>query len=415
MKKLSFYFIVATVVAMICSCGQQNTIRKQILFANGEDSVAVPYRIPALAAFDDGTLLALADYRHCRSDIGFGRIDIRSRISLDNGKTWGNENIVIEGTGTKGAVDCGFGDPAVVCDRETGEVLLLTVCGETVYWMSTTNRNNPNRMAALRSMDKGKTWTQWEEITEEVYSLFDECKDGVMESSFVGSGKIFQSRVTKVGDYYRLYAALCARPNGNRVIYSDDFGHSWKALGGPDAFPARDGNEPKCEELPDGRVILSSRADGGRIFNIYTYTDPVTGEGHWEDAVFSGKDNNGCVAVENSCNGEILIVDAERKSDGEKVKLVLQSVPLGPGRSNVGIWYKELPEDLATVTAASLASDWAGPYQVSEDKSAYSTMVLQSDGRIGFFYEETENIDVTGYNLVYTAIPVDSLTCNSYR
>lgn len=415
MKKLRFCFSVAAVIALVCSCGSQQSIKKEILFANGEDSTAVPYRIPALASFEDGTLLALADYRHCRSDIGFGRIDIRSRISPDNGQTWGEENIVIEGTGEKGATDCGFGDPAVVSDRETGEVLLITVCGETIYWMGTTNRSNPNRMAALRSTDKGQTWSDWEEITEDVYSLFDECKEGVVESSFIGSGKIFQSRVTKVGDYYRLYAALCARPNGNRVIYSDDFGRTWKALGGADALPARAGDEPKCEELPDGRVILSSRVMGGRLFNIYTYDDPVTGAGHWEEAAFSGKDNNGCVAIENSCNGEILILDAERKADGKKVKLVLQSVPLGPKRTNVGIWYKELPEDLSLVTATSLAADWSGPYQVSNDESAYSTMVLQSDGRVGFFYEETENIDVTGYNLVYTAIPVDSLTFNSYK
>ena len=399
---------------LLCACGHTTTsIKRQTLFEN-PDSASIPYRIPAIAAFEDGTLLALADYRHCRSDIGFGRVDIHSKTSQDNGKTWSEVSSVIEGTGTSGATDCGFGDPAVVCDRESGEVLLITVCGETVYWMGTTNRQNPNRMAAIRSFDKGNTWSQWEEITEDIYSLFDTCKEGCVESSFIGSGKIFQSRVTKVGDYYRIYAALCARPNGNRVIYSDDMGRTWKALGGPDALPAKEGNEPKCEELPDGRVILSSRAEGGRIFNIYTYTDVASGDGSWEEAAFSGKANNGCTALENSCNGEILIVRATRKADGKKVDLALQSVPLGPGRANVGIWYKELPSDTAEITSASLAADWKGPYQISKEKSAYSTMVQQSDGLVGFFYEETENADRTGYDLVYMAIPIDSISCNRY-
>ena len=42
-------------------------------------------------------------------------------------------------------------------------------------------------------------------------------------------------------------------------------------------------------------------------------------------------------------------------------------------------------------------------------------MVLQSNGKIGFFYEETLNADITGYNLIYLAIPVDSLSFNRYK
>lgn len=94
--------------------------------------------------------------------------------------------------------------------------------------------SNPNRITALRSSDGGKTWGQWTEITEDIYSLFDDCQEGCVQSCFIASGRIFQSSIIKVGSHYRIYAAMCARPNGNRVIYSDDFGHSWKALGGTD-------------------------------------------------------------------------------------------------------------------------------------------------------------------------------------
>lgn len=416
MKNLLAYLSIAASAMISLSCSTGQPIRRQVLF-ECKDSASIPYRIPAIGAFGDGTLVALADYRHCRSDIGFGRVDIRSRISTDNGKTWGEENIVVEGTGESGATDCGFGDPAVVCDRESSEVLLMLVCGETVYWQKTTNRQNPNRIAMMRSVDKGRTWSEWTDMTENIYSLFDSCSKGCVQSCFIGSGKIFQSRIVKAGDYYRIYAALCARPNGNRVIYSDDFGRSWKALGGAEALPALKGNEPKCEELPDGRVILSSRAMGGRIFNIFSYTNQTTGEGSWGEASFSGKENNGCIALDNSCNGEILIIPATRKSDKKEVYLALQSVPLGPERANVGIWHKELPADIdetGKITPESLAADWSGPYQVSRDRSAYSTMEKQSDGKIGFFMEETENADITGYNLVYMAIPADSLSLNNY-
>ena len=81
----------------------------------------------------------------------------------------------------------------------------------------------------------------------------------------------------------------------------------------------------------------------------------------------------------------------------------------------MGIYHKELPDDITGITSESFASDWEGPYQISTTDSAYSTMVLQSNGKIGFFYEETLNADITGYNLIYLAIPVDSLSFNKYK
>lgn len=396
------------------SCGRQATLSTHTLFET-ESTDTIPYRIPAIAALSDGSLLALTDYRYCKGDIGFGRVDIHGRTSADNGATWGDEFALIEGTGVPGAVDCGFGDAALVADRESGDLLLMLVCGQTVYWHQTTNRQNPNRLAVLRSSDNGATWTPWEEITEDIYTLFDESVHGCIESCFVGSGKICQSRQVKVGSHYRLYAAICARPNGNRVIYSDDFGRTWKALGGADQLPADKGDEPKCEELPDGRVVLSSRAYGGRLFNIYSYTDVESGEGTWGEVAFSGEENGGCTAVENACNGEILILPVVRKSDGAHVNVAFQSVPLGPDRRNVGVYYKELPEDVKDMTPAVFAAGWESPYQVSTTSSAYSTMVQQENGNIAFFYEECADECPGGFDMEYREIPVDSLTFNRYE
>lgn len=396
------------------SCRRQATLSSHTLFETASTDT-VPYRIPAIAALSDGSLLALTDYRYCKGDIGFGRVDIHGRTSKDNGATWGEEFALIEGTGVPGAVDCGFGDAALVADRESGDLLLMLVCGQTVYWHQTTNRQNPNRLAALRSSDNGATWSPWEEITEDIYTLYDDSVHGCIESCFIGSGKICQSRQVKVGSHYRLYAAICARPNGNRVVYSDDFGRTWKALGGADQLPADKGDEPKCEELPDGRVVLSSRAYGGRLFNIYTFTDVESGEGAWGEVAFSGEENDGCTAVENACNGEILILPVVRKSDGAQVNVAFQSVPLGPDRRNVGVYYKELPEDVTGLTPALFAADWESPYQVSSTSSAYSTMVQQSDGNIAFFYEECADECPGGYDMVYKEIPVDSLTFNRYK
>ena len=391
------------------------TNRYQYLY-HTPDAQGKPYRIPAIATAPNGTIFAISDNRPCGMDIGYGEVDIKCRISNDNGETWGEEFFIADGKGgNTNAMTTGYGDAAVVADREQNRLLVMMVCGETVYWHETTTRQNPNRIAVIRSSDNGRTWSQWEEITESVYTLFDDSVHGCVQSCFVGSGKILQSRQIKVGSHYRIYAALCARPNGNRVIYSDDFGRTWKALGGPDALPVPNGDEPKCEELPDGRVVISSRAWGGRYFNIYEYTDVASGAGAWGEAAGSGKRVNGCASLENACNGELLIIPAVRNDDGRKVSLALQSVPLGPQRANVGIYYKELPEDISSITSESFAADWEKPYQVSETTSAYSTMLLLKNGNIAFYYEESLTLNDRGYDMVYKEIPLETITSGRYK
>lgn len=411
MRSSILVILTAFLWIMGISCTRTGDTSYHILFKTQVPDT-IPYRIPAIASLSDGSLLALADYRYCRGDIGWGRVDIHGRKSYDDGATWTEEFPLLEGSGIPKAVDCGFGDAALVADREGEEVVVITVCGETVYWHETTNRQNPNRIAILRSLDNARTWEPWKEITEDIYSLFDESSHGCVQSCFVGSGKICQSRKYKYGSHYRIYAALCARPNGNRVLYSDDFGRTWAALGGIDALPAINGDEPKCEELPDGGVVLSSRTRGGRIFNIFTYSDASNAEGQWGEAAFSGADNNGCAAIDNACNGEILIVPAIRKSDGEKVSIALQSVPLGPGRTRVGVYFKEVTGGM---TPQAMSSDWEKPYKVSDQPSAYSTMELQSNGNIAFYYEEENRPVDGGFDMVYKAIPLDTLTFDRYK
>ena len=408
LKKVTF---MSLLVIAVSGCARVTVPGQTVFLSCQTDSI--PYRIPALAELQDGSVLLLADYRHCFSDIGFGRVDIRGKVLSPDGRRWGEELTLIEGTGIEGAVDCGYGDPAIVADRESEDVLVALVCGNTIYWHPSTTRQNPNRISLMRSSDSGRTWTL-EEVTEQIYTLFDDAPDGCVQSCFIASGKIFQSRVIKVGSHYRIYAALTARPNGNRVIYSDDFGKTWAVLGGLSQLPAPHGDEPKCEELPDGRVVLSSRAMGGRYFNIYTYTDAATGEGSWDEAAPSGKRAKGCISLDNACNGEILIIPAVRNSDEAEVLIALQSVPFGPGRANVGIYAKELPSDISSITAEVFAADWNIKYQISETWSAYSTMIQLSDGNIAFYFEESHNGMTTTYDMIYQELTLDTITSGLY-
>lgn len=370
-----------------------------------------PYRIPGITCGKGGRLIASAARLVCGTDPGHGQVDCVVKTSDDNGRTWSDEIEVAVGNAalinnTRTPMEAAYGDPAIVMDRQHNEVLVMAVGGCTVYTSASTNRQNPNIIAAIRSIDGGRTWQKPVDMTEQIYGLFDSGKP--MAAAFVGGGRLMQSRLVKVGRYYRLYAALAARPNGNRVIYSDDFGRTWHALGGANATPIPDGDEPKCEELPDGRVIITSRTSGGRLMNLFTYTDTPTGEGQWEQQTKATMSGLSAAPSSNPTNGEILIVPATRNEDGREVYLALQSVPTGNGRNNVGIFYKELSDisDLRNIQA--FATGWDGFYQVSNTASAYSSIELQADARIAFFYEETLTKWGTKPNPTSTSFPQGS-------
>lgn len=386
----------------------------------------IPYRIPAITTASNGNIIAVADYRHSRADIGMatnGRIDIRARISKDNGETWGDIFDVIQGKGAAGIdpsnndMYVGFGDPAIVADRESNRVLLITCSGNVSFPSGT--RNNHQGIAHFYSDDNGETWSVPEDRSEHIYAQFDNTSHGPVRAMFVGSGKISQSQYIKVGDYYRIYCAVLVKnvnsTHVNFVLYSDNFGESWTVLGGGEISPIPSGgDEPKAEELPDGSVIISSRTSGGRIYNIFSYTDSKKAEGSWGTAQYSNANNNGTIAVNNSTNGEILFVPAKRTADDKKVYLAFQSVPLGSGRANVGIYYKELETLADFITPQAIAADWDGRHQASYLSGAYSTMTLQHDNNIGFLYEEDTYGGNGGYTIVYKNYSVEYLTDSAY-
>ncbi len=399
------------------------------------NSTSVAYRIPAITTAKNGTVLAVTDSRHTgMGDIGAGRIDLFLSRSTDNGATWSNPdvlrdasgNAVAQGIGKDNNVNAndrrnaGYGDAAIVADRESNDVILLSASGQVGFFGST--RNTPIAVARWYSHDNGTTWTQPDDITDHIYSLFDgadKSPRGKVEALFFGSGRIVQSHRVKVGTHYRLYAVVVGRntsPNvhANWVLYSDDFGKNWNVLG-KGTIPAvpENADEPKAEELPDGSVLVSSRVGGGRYFNIYRFTDVKTGEGKWGNVAYSRLKK----ASSNACNGEVMVVPVQKRATGEKLYLALQSVPFGPsGRTNVGINYKPLAAATDFDTPANFSNNWEGAHEASRIGSAYSTMTWQNDNTLGFLYEEEtfRTAGQGGYTIVYKNYSIEQITDSVY-
>ena len=397
--------------------GQGKPLAGTQVLAYSNDSTRDVYRIPAIAKNKKGELVAIYDYRVCGSDIGFGEVDQVMRISKNNGKKWSKEVKIADGMGGNDNIfGVGFGDPALCLDRESKRGVLITVSGKCIYPYATAT-NRPF-IARQITTDGGHTWSVPEDITQQFWgkkgSLFQtsENDDGMgvfAWAGFFGSGKILQSRTIKVGEYYRLYAALLLRGTGLKgayVVYSDDMCMTWQLLGGNPALQAApDSDEPKVEELPSGQIVLSGRKWYGRTFNIWTFAEGRTTAGSWDTPVNSHDVPTGIKVGANSCNGEILIVRGRRVSDGKPCHVALQSLPKADTRADVTIYYKVLEEG-RNYTSATFAEGWKEGLQVSHTRSAYSTMCLQKDGRLAFFYEEEPYI----YNMVYVPITLCQAT-----
>ena len=396
------------------------------------------FRIPAVIAYGDN-IVAFSDNRSgvtdatVWGDVGsVGNISIETRFSSDRGRTWSEPSTAVTGFGM-GTFDQSHGDAAVVRDRLSGRMLMMCASGTTGYGRSNATPAdgyaNALRVGRYYSMDGGHTWNG-RDVTADIYSIFNAPADGTPSAGvvrlFFASGRICQSRIIRNGFYYRIYSALTTNC-GALVVYSDDFGSTWHALGGAAARPAPKGDESKIEELPDGSVLLSCRMMGGRYFNVFRYADGYA-QGSWAEPVASTSADDGTAAIENATNGDVLIVPATG-ADGRKAFVALQSVPRGNNgshptnrerRSHVSIYWKAFA-DAAQMTAPS---NWVGGWQrmeVTSGYSAYSTMSLCGDGSIAFIYEDNGVHFRLGsqftevYDVVFRNLTLDEVTGGQYR
>lgn len=381
----------------------------QTLWSSGNN--VHPWRIPALARTRKGTLVAFAGYLICDKDVGNGECDIAMKTSLDNGVTWSSAGYAVaEGSGSSGAYDCGYGDAAVVADRESDRLLVMCATGHVTYANST--RNSPIRFARVYGTEGSNgniTWTTPTDVTTAMYAV-----NTSMEKGFFASGRICQSRVIKTGNYYRLYAALTTN-NGNIVVYSDDFGETWTQLGGT---AVSGGDEAKIEEMPNGDIFISSRVANGRYFNLFKYTNLAnsTTAGSWGTRQTLSLGNGAAT------NGEILFVNVKRHSDNKNCILALQSMPSEASstyypRKKVKIYWREMNQnDLGTISRWTSGWSTSNAYQVSYSGSAYSTMMITPDQKIGFMLENNY-FDVGGEprsDIQYVNLPISTITNGAY-
>lgn len=129
------------------------------------------YRIPAITRASDGTLVALSDARKNHIHDVSNNIDIVSRRSSDNGKTWSDYIVIFQGSEDGGA-GCkywnGYGDGAVA-SFSNGTVIATAIHG---FGLSGGTSDAASDVVWKVSRDNGKSWSSEFVMNKDLYDCY---------------------------------------------------------------------------------------------------------------------------------------------------------------------------------------------------------------------------------------------------
>ncbi|MCA9089775.1 MAG: exo-alpha-sialidase [Planctomycetaceae bacterium] len=220
-----------------------------VVFSSGQDGYHT-FRIPAVVATQQGTLLAFCEGRKS-SGSDTGDIDLVLRRSSDGGKTWSPLEVIWD----DGANTCG--NPCPVVDESTGTIwLLLTWNSGNIHEgkIQSGFGADSRRVFVSSSTDDGKHWSTPTDITSVTklpeWSWYATGPGaGIQKQHGPHAGRLVipcdHKIPTAAGTQFR-----------SHVIYSDDHGATWQ-LGG--VAPRDKVNECEVVELNDGRLLLNMR------------------------------------------------------------------------------------------------------------------------------------------------------------
>lgn len=351
-----------------------NGIERSLVYRPG-DYGSKFYRIPGIITAKDGSLVTVADKRIEHNGDLPAKIDVVSRRSTDGGKTWSDYVTVAEHNEIGGC-----GDPALVLDEKTGDILAIFSNGSGVW------QDTPAHISVARSKDNGQTWGPMTDINPQILTRDPNGSQPIKcKAAFATSGRALQLADGRI--MFALVTRDIDGPTGKVwVVYSDDGGYNWQVSKTPGIADA--GNEAKLVELADGKLILSIRVNprDRRFSNrrIFAYSDD-RGE-TWSDPepIYE--------LIEPGCNGDIIRYTANGKD------ILLQSIPDSPDKR----------ENVAIFASDDGGKTWPYKKTVCTAPSAYSSMTVMPDGRVGILTEESQNGHYS-YSLWFTAIPIEEI------
>jgi sialidase-1 len=319
------------------------------VFAAGQGGYA-GYRIPAIEAAPDGSLLAFAEARKNNlGDPGYegNDIDLVIKRSGDQGATWSPMKVIEDpGDGWSAA------NPATLVDRSNGRVWLLYLrCKPGRNTETARPGTDDSQILARTSDDNGRSWSEPIDLTR----VSRDLADPKWRCTVVGPGGGIQMRSGRLA-----FAAWRFEPWGAFALFSEDHGKTWQR---GDLIPGLAGDECQLVELTDGRLLIDVRQQTGPHRWIATSTD---GGRTWSAPRPGEKVTPVCCAIERYA----------RKADGADQNRILWTAPKGPDRSN-----------LVVRVSTDEAQSFPQERRITSGFAAYSDLAILPDRTIGVLWE----------------------------
>ena len=359
------------------------------------------YRIPSITRASDGTLVALSDARKMHIHDVTNSIDVVSRRSSDNGKTWSDYVVIFQGS--QNGTNCynwkGYGD-AAVASFANGTVIATAIHG---FGLAGSSGDPATDVVWKVSRDNGKSWST--EYTMD-QSLFGGLRGNISPGNICVANEGYLKGKALVGlrtstspnynykntsaSHQRIYC-LTYDPDNNewtRVRIRNGYSSAQDYLENTSNYL----DEVQFVQVAENQYILSARsnASGNRLFYRLTFTSATQATA----TMISQSGMN----LTNPCNGDLIKYAAK---DG--TQYILHTVPkdmiYGSDncRTNLSAYYTKLSTsgDLKWNRSLNLFDPFdytdggnTGTGIGAMDEAAqYSSLSMQEDGTIAVLME----------------------------
>lgn len=360
------------------------------------------YRIPAITRASDGTLVALSDARKMHIHDVTNSIDVVSRRSSDNGKTWSDYVVIFQGS--QSGEDCynwkGYGD-AAVASFSNGTVVATAIHG---FGLAGTKDDPATDVVWKVSRDNGKSWSSEYKMEQ---SLFGGLRGNISPGNICVANDGYLKGKALVG--LRTSKSPNKSPNNNsgssasyQRIYCltyDPDENKWTRIKIRSGYSTKDYLENTSNDLDEvqfvqvaeNQYILSARsnASGNRLFYRLAFTSAT-------EATATMISQSG-MNLANPCNGDLIKYAAKGGT------YILHTVPkdmvYGSNncRTSLSAYYTKLSTsgkltwtrslnlfDPFDYTSGGAAKTGIG---AMDEAAQYSSLSMQEDGTIAVLME----------------------------
>lgn len=352
------------------------------------------YRIPAITRASDGTLVALSDARKMHIHDVTNSIDVVSRRSSDNGKTWSDYVVIFQGS--QSGEDCynwkGYGD-AAVASFANGTVIATAIHG---FGLAGTSNDPATDVVWKVSRDNGKSWSSEYTMDRKLFGgLRGNISPGnicVANEGYIKGKALVGLRTSTSPNYQKTSKA------SNQRIYCmtyDPDKNTWtNVTTGRDNYIEVSGDldETQFVQIGDNEYLMSARyyGTGFRKFYRLKFTSATTAtvtEVSQSGMTLAGGCNGDLINYTTANQGTYVIhtIPKDWAENGDNCRTSLSAYYTKSSTSGSLNWTRSL--DLFDPFDNTNGGEKGFGIGAMDETAQYSSLSMQEDGTIAVLME----------------------------